>query len=180
MRVLLAVVLALAAMPESRSAPTWPDSGAAADEDPELGTYNAPSLNETLPLLHTAEAGRLLAETTKKPKRKFCNTSAFGLKGDYAYEACGAFCKQAKAVNHCKFCKCRACTFCANTNTASLSTLLKQKKQSKSSSASSTGDGGPKKIKKAGKGGEGGKGGKGGKKGKKGAKRKLLERKEAP
>lgn len=46
-------------------------------------------------------AGRLLAEE-KKPKRKFCNTSAYGLKGDYAYEACGAFCKQAKAVNHCK------------------------------------------------------------------------------
>lgn len=54
--------------------------------------------------------GRLLEE--KKPKRKFCNTTKYGLKGDYAYEACGAFCKQAKAVNHCKFCKCKACTFC--------------------------------------------------------------------
>lgn len=50
--------------------------------------------------------GRFLKET--KPKRKFCNTTQYALKGDYAYEACGAFCKQAKAPNHCKFCKCRA------------------------------------------------------------------------
>ena len=48
------------------------------------------------------------ASDEKKPKRKFCNTSAYGLKGDYAYEACGAFCKQATAANHCKFCKCRS------------------------------------------------------------------------
>merc|ERR1711924_26769 len=57
--------------------------------------------------------GRLLAEE-KKPKRKFCNTTTYALKGDYAYEACGAFCKQAKAANHCKFCKCKACSFCAS------------------------------------------------------------------
>jgi len=50
------------------------------------------------------DVGRRLAEE-KKPKRKYCNTSAYGLKGDYAYEACGAFCKQTKAANHCKFCK---------------------------------------------------------------------------
>ena len=33
--------------------------------------------------------------------------------GDYQFEACGAFCKEAKKGNHCKFCKCKACTFCA-------------------------------------------------------------------
>ena len=46
---------------------------------------------------HNAWSGRLLAE---KPKRKFCNTTTYHLKGDYAYEACGAFCKAAKAANH--------------------------------------------------------------------------------
>merc|ERR1719331_1615467 len=57
------------------------------------------------------DGGRLLEE--KKLKRKFCNTTAHGnLKGDYAYEACGAFCKATKATNHCRFCKCKACSFC--------------------------------------------------------------------
>ena len=56
-------------------------------------SYAPPSAEDDAP-------GRLLAE--KKPKRKFCNTTQYALKGDYAYEACGAFCKQAKAVNHCK------------------------------------------------------------------------------
>ena len=37
---------------------------------------------------YLGDGGRLLEE--KKPKRKFCNTTAHGnLKGDYAYEACG-------------------------------------------------------------------------------------------
>ena len=78
-------------------------------EDPELGYYGAnltattlDGSNTTLGLLAAEEeegfAGRQLAEA-KKPKRKFCNTSAYGLKGDYAYEACGSFCKSAKAVN---------------------------------------------------------------------------------
>ena len=50
--------------------------------------------------------GRQLSATeAKKPKRKFCNTTVYALKGDYAYEACGSFCKQAKATNHCK-CEC--------------------------------------------------------------------------
>ena len=57
---------------------------------------------------------RLLKET-----RKFCNVSEYGLKGDYAYEACSNFCKQAKASNHCRFCKCRACAFCKVTATES-------------------------------------------------------------
>lgn len=89
--------------------------------DPEIGWYgfnatrdlNATSLE--LEAEDDASEGRQLAEAAAKPKRKYCNTSAYGLKGDYAYEACGAFCKQAKAVNHCKFCKCRACSFCATT-----------------------------------------------------------------
>lgn len=73
-----------------------------------------------------ASKGRQLTEAAKKPKRKYCNTSAYGLKGDYAYEACGAFCKQAKAVNHCKFCKCRACSFCANIPTTPLNKMMKK------------------------------------------------------
>lgn len=42
-------------------------------------------------------------------KRKFCNSS---MPGDYRYEACGEFCKAAKAKNHCQYCKCHTCTFC--------------------------------------------------------------------
>ena len=56
------------------------------------------------------EPGRHLAETKdatkKKPKHKFCNTTMYGLNGDYAYESCGGFCKEAKKQNHCRFCKC--------------------------------------------------------------------------
>uniref|UniRef100_A0A7S4HD82 Uncharacterized protein n=1 Tax=Prymnesium polylepis TaxID=72548 RepID=A0A7S4HD82_9EUKA len=60
-----------------------------------------------------------VAETTApgKPKRKWCNTTVHGFAGDYAYEACGSFCKEAKATNHCKFCKCRACSFCSSKGT---------------------------------------------------------------
>lgn len=36
-------------------------------------------------------------------KHKTCRS---GIKGDYMYETCGAFCKEAKKGNHCKFCKC--------------------------------------------------------------------------
>merc|ERR1719198_202062 len=42
-------------------------------------------------------------------KRKFCNST---MPGDYRYEACGEFCKAAKAKNHCQYCKCHTCTFC--------------------------------------------------------------------
>ena len=37
-----------------------------------------------------------------------------GIKGDYAYKACGEFCKEEKKQNHCKFCKCQKCAFCAD------------------------------------------------------------------
>ena len=119
MRVLLLASLALhaasaAAVVAAAEQPSAASSDSSELEDPELGWYNhslAVATNETES--SSGHAGRLLAEA-KKPKRKYCNTSAYGLKGDYAYEACGAFCKQAKAVNHCKFCKCRACTFCAS------------------------------------------------------------------
>ena len=54
-----------------------------------------------LAVLRSFVSGLLAGE--KKPKRKFCNTTAAGaLKGDYAYEACGAFCKVEKKQNHCK------------------------------------------------------------------------------
>ena len=69
---------------------------AAAELEAEYRLYAPPPAEDDTP-------GRLLAE--KKPKRKFCNTTTYALKGDYAYEACGAFCKAAKAVNHCK-CAC--------------------------------------------------------------------------
>merc|ERR1719224_355989 len=81
--------------------------------------------------------GRLLAEE-KKPKRKFCNTTTYSLKGDYAYEACGAFCKQAKATNHCKFCKCRACSFCKAAVAASGGGSSSRVSSSSSSSASAS------------------------------------------
>jgi len=106
-------------------------------EDPELGYYqlgNGTFAAEASTAVIASQAawGRQLAEE-KKPKRKYCNTSAYGLKGDYAYEACGAFCKQAKAVNHCKFCKCRACEFCASIGSSStpLKKLLKHAKKEK-------------------------------------------------
>lgn len=34
-----------------------------------------------------------------KAEKKACSSS---LKGDFAFEACGAFCKEAKKGNHCK------------------------------------------------------------------------------
>ena len=46
----------------------------------------------------------------KTGKRLMCGPT--GLKGDYGFESCGAFCKSAKAKNHCKFCKCKSCSFC--------------------------------------------------------------------
>lgn len=27
-------------------------------------------------------------------------------------QACGEFCKEPKATNHCRYCKCRSCSFC--------------------------------------------------------------------
>lgn len=45
-----------------------------------------------------------------------CHTS---LGGDFKYETCGAFCKESKAKNHCKFCKCRTCSFCVAPTPAS-------------------------------------------------------------
>jgi len=39
-------------------------------------------------------------------------TCISGLKGDFNFQTCGAFCKPSKATNHCKFCKCKSCTFC--------------------------------------------------------------------
>ena len=59
-----------------------------------------------------------LASTVNQPKegrssadgkKKKCQSS---FKGDYTYETCGAFCKAAKAKNHCLFCKCKTCAFC--------------------------------------------------------------------
>mmetsp|Transcript_3718 Transcript_3718/g.7850 ORF Transcript_3718/g.7850 Transcript_3718/m.7850 type:complete len:147 (+) Transcript_3718:74-514(+) len=73
------------------------------------------------------------ADPSSKPKRKWCNTTVHGFAGDYAYEACGSFCKEAKAMNHCKFCKCRACSFCAGKG----SSLPKTSPAAGSSSASS-------------------------------------------
>ena len=55
--------------------------------------------NAALPVEVT---GRQLAEEKKTPNgRKYCNTTQYGLKGDYAYEACGTFCKAEKATNQC-------------------------------------------------------------------------------
>jgi hypothetical protein len=43
-------------------------------------------------------------------KRKTCPIT--NLPGDYRYEACGEFCKEPKAGNHCRYCKCKSCSFC--------------------------------------------------------------------
>ena len=35
-----------------------------------------------------------------------------GIKGDFGYRTCAAFCKENAKDVHCKFCKCQDCTFC--------------------------------------------------------------------
>mmetsp|Transcript_72573 Transcript_72573/g.121082 ORF Transcript_72573/g.121082 Transcript_72573/m.121082 type:complete len:343 (+) Transcript_72573:46-1074(+) len=62
----------------------------------------------------TTATGRETAvhKETAAGKRKHCMS---GIKGDYQFETCGGFCKENKAVNHCKFCKCRSCKFCPST-----------------------------------------------------------------
>ena len=35
--------------------------------------------------------------------RQKCGPS--GIKGDFGYKACSAFCKEASSASHCKFCK---------------------------------------------------------------------------
>jgi hypothetical protein len=91
------------------------------------------------------EAGRSLAE-----KRKSCNGT--NLPGDFRYEvrapaspsapaahtrasllpdhstapllqACGEFCKEQKATNHCRYCKCASCAFCKDSVATMASTL---------------------------------------------------------
>ena len=47
----------------------------------------------------------------KKPREK----CASGLKGDFGYRTCAAFCKEDMKANHCKMCKCQSCTFCGGT-----------------------------------------------------------------
>lgn len=36
-----------------------------------------------------------------------------GIKGDFTYRACSAFCKQTHLTAHCRFCKCQGCAFCS-------------------------------------------------------------------
>ena len=52
---------------------------------------------------------------TSAVARKTCRS---GIKGDFAYEACGGFCKEAKKLNHCKWCKCKDCGFCSGSAAA--------------------------------------------------------------
>lgn len=47
-----------------------------------------------------AEAGK---------KRVRCQS---GIKGDFGYKTCAAFCNEDKKTNHCQWCKCKECTFC--------------------------------------------------------------------
>lgn len=80
------------------------DLGLTIEDEQEFAELGLSRINATLLLQEDADGmshqhkGRQLAEE-KKPKRKSCNTSAYHLKGDYAYEACGSFCKEAKAIN---------------------------------------------------------------------------------
>ena len=98
------------------------EASALSDDDDEASSASATPLSflsslfapSWLPDDDDHTSFRRLEEAKKKPKRKFCNTTlAGGFKGDYAYEACGTFCKAEKAQNHCKFCKCKACGFCS-------------------------------------------------------------------
>ena len=34
------------------------------------------------------------------------------LRNDYTYKACGEWCKESRARNHCRYCKCQDCRFC--------------------------------------------------------------------
>lgn len=63
-------------------------------------------MRAAIALLAASLLGCVRAEDS--PKRACSST----LKGDYQFEACGAFCKEAKKGNHCKFCKCKSCAFC--------------------------------------------------------------------
>ena len=71
--------------------------------------------------------------------KKACSSS---LKGDFPYESCSGFCKDAKKGNHCKFCKCKACTFCAAGSDSSasappaLSASFQKMKKGRSASSS--------------------------------------------
>lgn len=38
-----------------------------------------------------------------------------GLKGDFAYRTCAAFCKPGHETTHCRYCKCMECTICGGT-----------------------------------------------------------------
>ena len=156
-------------------------TNATAPANASSSLFHVPSQTELLSsmssLLESLNwSGRMLKE---KPSRKFCNTTLAGsLTGDYAYEACGAFCKQAKAQNHCKFCKCRACAFCKMPAQAAAivdktPSLSKEKKHSsklkKLKVMQREEAGGAKKSSRGGMGGKGGKrkrGGMGGKGGK--------------
>ena len=44
-----------------------------------------------------------------------------GIKGDFGYRTCAAFCSEAKKANHCNFCKCKDCVFCGGTVVAGAS-----------------------------------------------------------
>ena len=81
-------------------------------------------------------------------------------------DACGEFCKSAKARNHCQYCKCQACTFCpAEAIAASKrknAKAMKKKGPFAKEKASKTGasvEGGVPPLKKKGKKGKGKKGG---------------------
>jgi hypothetical protein len=61
-----------------------------------------------------AALAALAVSVTPRPtaaRREKCRSN---MKGDFAYEACGTFCKPSKSSNHCKFCKCKTCSFCAS------------------------------------------------------------------
>ena len=83
----------------------------------------------------SAPAGRvaamLLLAGTAAAKEQCTSTMV----GDYNYKTCGAFCKESKAANHCRYCKCKACGFCSGTlpptgGAAVLSPKVKKKRKS--------------------------------------------------
>ena len=82
---------------------SWPPSGAPDVESrgSNSGRTSAAQLGHNMAvrvLVFTLAACASAAEEQSAPKKQ-CSSS---LKGDYQFEACGAFCKEAKKGNHCK------------------------------------------------------------------------------
>ena len=74
--------------------------------------------SQTLPTAAASDAADSGAPLRHVEKKKCFS----GMKGDFQFETCGAFCKASKKENHCKFCKCKQCGFCGASGDGAAST----------------------------------------------------------